>query len=234
MSGSNSSARDAKPLGLTVHSLATPDLADERVALAQRTRIGRVKMILVLLLCAAPVIASYFTYYVVRPEGRTNYGELILPTRSLPASLGLRSLDGSAVLPEALYKQWLLVVVSPSSCDAACEKQLFMQRQLQQMLGRESTRLDKVWLVTDDAPLAPALLQALQAEPTVTVLRADRAQVGAWLQPAAGQPLEAHLYLVDPMGEWMMRFPSMPEPARVKRDLSRVLRASGSWDKAGR
>jgi hypothetical protein len=36
------------------------------------------------------------------------------------------------------------------------------------------------------------------------------------------------------MGEWMMRFPSMPEPARVKRDLSRVLRASGSWDKAGR
>jgi hypothetical protein len=66
------------------------------------------------------------------------------------------------------------------------------------------------------------------------VLRADRAQLGSWLQPAAGQPLEAHLYLVDPMGEWMMRFPSMPEPARVKRDLSRVLRASGSWDKAGR
>ncbi len=234
MSGSNSSARDAEPLSLTVHSLAAPNLADERVALAQRTRIGRVKMILVLLLCAAPVLASYFTYYVVRPEGRTNYGDLVLPTRSMPASLGLQDLDGRAVAPEALYRQWLLVVVSPSNCDAACEKQLFMQRQLQQMLGRESTRLDKVWLVTDPAPLAPALLGALQAEPSVTVLRADRAQLGAWLQPAEGQSLDAHLYLVDPMGEWMMRFPVEPEPARVKRDISRVLRASGSWDKAGR
>jgi hypothetical protein len=234
MSGSNSSARDAEPLGLTVHSLAAPDLADDRVAQAQRTRMGRVKMLLVLLLCASPVIASYFTYYVIRPEGRTNYGELILPTRSLPATLPLRTLDGQAVDPAALRKQWLLLVVSPSACDAACEKQLYMQRQLREMLGREAPRLDKLWLVTDDGPLAPALLQALQAEPAVTVLRSDPAQLAAWLQPAPGQALETHLYVVDPMGEWMMRFPPTPEPARVKRDLDRLLRASGSWDQPGR
>ena len=41
-------------------------------------------MLLVLLVCAAPVIASYFTYYVVRPEGRRNYGELIEPQRPFP------------------------------------------------------------------------------------------------------------------------------------------------------
>ncbi len=234
MSGSNSSARDAEPLGLTVHSLAAPDLADDTVVRAQRTRLGRVKMLLVLLLCASPVIASYFTYYVIRPEGRTNYGELILPTRSLPANLQLQTLQGQPVDSASLRRQWLLVVVSPSRCDAACESQLFMQRQLREMLGRESGRLDKLWLVTDAAPLSAPLLQALQAEPSVTVLRADREQTAAWLQPAGGQALESHLYLVDPMGEWMMRFPPNPEPARVKRDLDRVLRASGSWDKAGR
>lgn len=234
MSGSNSSARDAEPLGLTVHSVAAPDLADAQVARAQRTRMGRVKMLLVLLLCASPVIASYFTYYVIRPEGRTNYGELVLPTRSLPPNLSLQTLDGQPVDGASLRRQWLLLVVSPSSCDAACEKQLYMQRQLREMLGRESGRLDKLWLVTDPAPLAPALLQALQADPPVNVLRADREQLAAWLQPAPGQALEAHLYLVDPMGEWMMRFPPTPEPARVKRDLDRVLRASGSWDKVGR
>jgi hypothetical protein len=234
MSGSKSSARDAEPLGLTVHSLAAPDLADERVAQAQRTRRGRMKMLLVLLLCASPVIASYFTYYVIRPEGRTNYGELILPTRSMPAALELQTLAGQRVDPASLRRQWLLMVVSPSRCDAACEKQLYMQRQLREMLGREAPRLDKLWLVTDDGPLAPALLQALQAEPAVTVLRTDPTALSTWLQPAAGQALEAHLYLVDPMGEWMMRFPPTPEPARVKRDLDRVLRASGSWDKVGR
>jgi hypothetical protein len=109
-----------------------------------------------------------------------------------------------------------------------------MQRQLQVMLGREGSRLDKLWLVTDQAALAPALLLALQAEPSVNVLRAKREQLAAWLQPAPGQALESHLYLVDPMGEWMMRFPPDAEPARVKRDLNRVLRASGSWDEPGR
>ena len=55
-----------------------------------------------------------------------------------------------------------------------------------------------------------------------------------WLAPAEGQALEDHLYLVDPMGEWMMRLPPQPEPAKVKRDLERLLRASAGWDTPGR
>jgi hypothetical protein len=58
--------------------------------------------------------------------------------------------------------------------------------------------------------------------------------LAAWLQPEAGHALEDHLYLVDPMGEWMMRVPSDPDPARVKRDLDRLLRAASSWDLPGR
>jgi hypothetical protein len=46
--------------------------------------------------------------------------------------------------------------------------------------------------------------------------------------------MQDHLYVVDPMGEWMMRAPVQPQPERLKRDLDRLLRASGSWDKAGR
>ena len=68
----------------------------------------------------------------------------------------------------------------------------------------------------------------------VTTLRVPRERLAAWLAPAEGQALEDHLYLVDPMGEWMMRVPAKPEPGRVKRDLERVLRASSSWDQAGR
>ena len=67
-----------------------------------------------------------------------------------------------------------------------------------------------------------------------TVLRVPRDALAAWLQPEAGHALEDHLYLVDPMGEWMMRVPAEPDPARVKRDLDRLLRASASWDQPGR
>lgn len=238
MSGSNSSAPRAdapEALTLTVHGVAGPDLADPVQAASARTRIGRVKMLLVLLVCAAPVIASYLTYFVIRPDGRTsNYGSLIQPSRSLPEALALRTLDGTAVPARSLKGQWLLVSVGPAACGDACEKRLFMQRQLREMLGRERERLDKVWLLTDEQPLAPALRQALEAKPAFTLLRAEQPAVAAWLAPEAGHALEDHLYVVDPMGEWMLRMPANAEPARVKRDLERLLRASAFWDKAGR
>jgi hypothetical protein len=223
----------AEPVALTVHSVATPQLNDPVQAAQERTNNGRLKMLLVLAVCAAPVIASYVTYFVIRPQGRNNYGELILPTRSTP-ELALTSLDGAVVTTSSLRGQWLLVTVGPSSCDAECDKRLFMQRQLREMLGRERDRVEKIWLVTDDKPLAPALRTAVQAAPATTALRADAAALARWLVPAPGQTLEAHLYLVDPMGEWMMRWPANPEPSRVKRDLEKLLRASSFWDKAGR
>jgi hypothetical protein len=218
---------------MTVHSLARPDLADPAEQVRGRTVRGRLKMLLVLLVCASPVVASYFMYFVVRPEGRSNYGTLIVPTRSLPA-LGLRTLDGTEVPARSLRGQWLLVTVGPSTCDTACDERLFMQRQLREMLGRERDRLDKVWLITDASPVAPRLREAIEAGVAVTALRADREAVSRWLAPAPGQALEDHLYLVDPMGEWMMRLPSKPDPMRVKRDLERVLRASAFWDTPGR
>ena len=58
-----------------------------------------------------------------------------------------------------------------------------------------------------------------------------------WLSPAAGQQLQDHLYVIDPMGNWMMRFPANMDVAsasKAKKDLERLLRASSSWDQAGR
>ena len=236
MSGSKSYGRaDAEvtmpePVGLTVHPL--PPLTPE--ALKRRTLSGRVKMLLVLLACAAPVIASYFTYYVIRPDGRTNYGTLLQPGAPIPPALNLRTVQGAPFAAESLKGQWLLVVVDEGTCDADCEKRLFMQRQLREMLGRESDRLDTVWLVTGSAAPRPELIAALAQGVPPTVLRVAEDDLKAWLQPEPGQPLRSHLYVVDPMGVWMMRMPVDPEPNRVKRDLERLLRASSSWDRAGR
>jgi hypothetical protein len=236
MSGSESSPRAAppaadQPLGLTVHSLPLPQEA--AAADAQRTSRGRLKMLMVLLVCAAPVIASYFTYYVIRPEGRRNYGELIEPQRELPVA-GAAGLDGRPVPLRSLQGQWLLVSVASGSCDTACEQHLYLQRQLREGLGKDKDRLDWVWLVSDATPvregLRPALAQA-------TVLRVDPAVLQGWLKPAPGHALHEHLYVVDPRGHWMMRFPAgqgMETASKVRRDLERLMRASASWDKAGR
>ncbi|MCB1995373.1 MAG: hypothetical protein H6933_13275 [Burkholderiaceae bacterium] len=234
MSGSESSAPagSAAPeaLSFTVHSMPQPTLADRRARVVS----GRLRLLIVLLACAAPVIASYFTYYVIRPEGRTNYGELIQPSRTWPADLGVRDLAGQPVSAASLRGQWLLITVGNAACNTDCEQHLYMQRQLREMLGRERDRIDRVWLVTGEGTPAPALRQAIEATGSVWMLRADRDAVARWLMPATGQALEDHLYLVDPMGEWMMRMPVDPSPQKVKRDLDRLLRASSSWDRAGR
>jgi hypothetical protein len=213
---------------MTVHTMPAAD------PVQQRTRVGRWKMLAVLAVCASPVVASYFTYFVIRPEGRNNYSTLIEPARAIPETLPLKTLDGTAVAASSLKGQWLLVTVGSGNCDTDCEKRLHAQRQLREMTGRDRDRIDKVWLVTDDAPIKPELQAALAAEPPTQVLRVPREAVNKWLEPAAGNSLQEHVYLVDPMGLWMMRAPVNPDPMKFKRDLERLLRASASWDRAGR
>ena len=216
---------------MTVHSLPVPQEALARDA--QRTARGRWRMLLVLLVCAAPVIASYLTYYVIRPEARRNYGVLIEPQRPLPA-LAAAGLDGRAVPLPSLKGQWLLVSVAGGACDADCERHLWLQRQLRESLGADKERVDWVWFVSDGAPVREALRPALAQ---ATVLRVDGTALAQWLAPARGRPLSDHLYLVDPMGNWMMRFPARMDvagAAKAKRDLERLLRASASWDQPGR
>ncbi|MEP6791417.1 MAG: hypothetical protein ABI907_08600 [Ramlibacter sp.] len=237
MSGSNLSSPAEnpgaldQPLGLTVHSLPAP--AGAMDGDARRTVRGRWRMLAIFAVCAAPAIASYFTYYVVRPDGRRNYGELVDPQRPLP-ELAATALDGKAVSLRSLKGQWLLVSVAGGDCDAACERHLYLQRQLRESLGKDKDRLDWVWLVPDGRPVRPALLPAVKQ---ATVLQVDGAQLAQWLAPAAGRQLNEHLYLVDPLGNWMMRFPAGLDASgapKAKRDLERLMRASASWDEPGR
>ena len=215
---------------MTVHGMP-----DAGAALAQaRTRRGRRQMLLLFFLFLAPVLASYYSFYVLRPSGEPGFGTLIEPQRAIPEGLLARTLDGNERPLSGLRGQWLLVSVAGGGCQAPCRDNLYLQRQLRESLGREKERLDWVWLVSDEgelpADLAPALSPA-------TVLRVPAQQLGAWLAPAEGHALAEHLYVVDPMGHWMMRFPARLDTqgaAKARRDIERLLRASSSWDLAGR
>lgn len=217
-----------EPLTLTVHSL--PQLDQAGAGAVVTARAGRWKLLGLALVCAAPVVASYLTYYVIRPEGRRNYGELIDPQRPLPAISAVNA-QGQTVPLAALKDQWLLISVADSACTDVCQEHLLLQRQLRETLGREKERMDWVWLRTGDTPLSEPLKKATEA---AQVLQIDARDLAAWLQPAAGQQIEDHLYVVDPLGNWMMRFPANIDAKKAKSDLDRLLRASAFWDKEGR
>ena len=237
MSGSNSSPPSAEsqkseqdePLTMTVYSLPSLDGADDR-----RRFTGRWKMAALMLVCAAPVIASYLAFYVVRPEGRKNYGDLIQPARALP-EVKAQLLDGMAVPLPALQGQWLLVSVGGGACDEACQKRIYWTRQLREVMGRDKDRIERVWLVADDAPVEAKLTAQVHAPLNdAQALRVPRTVLEQWLPAAAGQKIEDHLYVVDPYGNLMLRWPVDMDAAKAKRDIHNLLRASGSWDQAGR
>lgn len=220
---------DPALMQMSVHSLPSGGAPAD----VQRTRRGRLKMMLVLAVCAAPVIASYLTYYVIRPEGRVNHGQLIQPPQPMPADaqLPLRDAQGQAVLASSLRGQWLFISVAGGNCDAACERRLYLQRQIREALGKERHRVDRIWLIHDGQPMRGALQQAMTG---ATVLSVPAERLSQWLQPEAGQTLASHWYVVDPLGNWMMRFSADAQPREVMQDLNRLLRASAFWDEAGR
>ena len=229
------------PLDLTVHKLPATGTSALQ---SSRTSTGRWKMIAVLLICAAPVIASYLTYYVIRPSNVKSFGELVQPQRPMP-NLAATTLDGKATTLASLRGQWLLVSVSGGACAKPCPDHLYMQRQLRETLGKEKDRLDWVWLISDDAPLAPELAARLSDSAMKTqgfqALRIKESDLATWLQAlpdkASQGSLPARLYLIDPQGNYMMRFPenmTLEQAAKAKADINRLLRASSFWDTPGR
>ncbi len=216
---------------MVVHTLAVEQPASDKPA--RSVWHGRIWMIFVWMICAAPVVASYLTFYVVRPQSRSSYGELIEPQRPLPA-LATVSLDGKPGNLQNLKGQWLLISVGSGACDDPCQERLYLQRQMREGLGKEKDRVDWVWLVTDEAPVAPALAAAVA---NATVLRVPEADLATWLGTSQGSQISERLYVVDPFGNLMMRFPSdlsRETATKAKRDLDRLLRASASWNKPNR
>lgn len=177
---------------------------------------------LLIAVCVAPVVASYLAYYVFTPTERTNYGLLIEPQRPLPA-LALRALDGAAFDVKQLRGSWLMVKVDGAACTEPCRQQLWLMRQLRTMQGKDADRIERVFLVTDGAALDAALLRDYEG---MQVLRADRGELERFLPADAGARIEEHIFLIDPLGNLMLRWPREPDPNRMKRDLSKLLKAS--------
>lgn len=185
---------------------------------------GRWKLLAVLLVCASPLIFSYLTYYVIKPTGRSNYGTLIDPrTYPIPATLGTVSLDGKPTSLESFKGQWVMLQPAPGDCQAECQKQLLTIRQLRVMTGKDRDRLERVWLVTDDKPLDIAFMKLIEG---THMLRVKPDALKAWLPVEPGGDPANHLYLIDPLGNLMMRFPKDADPAKVKKDIGKLLKAS--------
>jgi hypothetical protein len=172
-----------------------------------------------------PLLATLYVGLVEHRGGRPAYGELVQPQRPVPR-LVLRTLDGKPFELRSLNGYWLMLVAAPASCDAACQHLLFDMRQFYLAAGNDQYRVARVWLVTDKAPINPGVLAP--AAGTV-ILRADPAQLRAWLPLARGEGLQGPMWLVDPLGNLMLRFPAGFDPVRALGVFGKLLYNTQSW-----
>lgn len=156
--------------------------------------------------CAAPFVLGWLAYeYRWVPGGTANYAELIDP----------RPIDGPLV---PLRGKWVLVTADAAACSSACERKLYIVRQVRRAQGKDAERIERLWLVTDGGRPRAELVAALDGGQLAT----PSAQ---FLRLLPGTPLE-HIYLVDPLGNLMARFPAEADPSKMIKDLQRLLKYS--------
>jgi len=184
---------------------------------------GRWKLFAILLVCAAPIILSYLTYYVIKPSGRTNYGTLIDPRNYPIPPLGTATLDGKPAALADYQGKWIMLQVDQGACPEACQKKLYDMRQLRLAQGKDMDRIERVWLITDGAPLDTMLMREYDG---TRLLRARADLVKAWLPVDDGTVAADHIFMIDPRGNLMMRFPKDADPNKIKKDINKLLKAS--------
>jgi cytochrome oxidase Cu insertion factor (SCO1/SenC/PrrC family) len=181
---------------------------------AANVRTVRRRLLLILLVGIAPIVASYTLFWLGGRSQQVNYGTLI--ATPAPPITG-RALNGAPFALASLERQWVMLVAAPASCPSACERKLYAARQARTMQNKDRDRVVRVWLVTDaGAPDAALLAQ----HPDLVVVHVDPTQLAAL--PARGDAI----YLVDPRGNVVLAWPADPDINALARDLSRLLRAS--------
>ena len=179
----------------------------------------RINLVLIFAVFAVPLIAAYLSYYVWPPQGRLNYGELIDP-KTMP-DVALRSADGKEFSLSTLRGKWIMLSVDSTDCDEACDQKLFVMRQTRISMTKEMNRIERVLLLRGDAK---ATAELAKKYPGMHILSGANDSL---LNTFPGAPNSAdHIYLVDPVGQVMMRYVKNPDATGIRRDLTRLLSVS--------
>jgi len=195
---------------------------------------SRKQLSLMLIIMVATLGGSYLLFLLAKDTGvwaTVNKGEFVKPTSSV-TDFDWRTIEGASFsneFPEAFAPQggnvsresrqsvkrtWWLVAIAGERCTEDCLDALEHMRALQILLTKDATRVRRAMVaagVTDEAISAryPKLVQLSAAKsgalPTLP---------------------EAGIYIVDPTGVLVLRYPLVDSASDVQKDLKRLLKYS--------
>lgn len=180
---------------------------------------GRKTIFLIAAISVLPMVAAYLFYLDWRPQGGMNHGELL---ETKPVAQGILSdLSGKPFAFDKLRGKWLLITIQSSSCDEKCQRKLYFLRQVRITQGENMSRIERLWVLRGDGMPNQGLIAEhpglLIARPTVP----------SWLSTfPAKNDISEHIYLVDPLGNLVLRYNDDVDPKGMVSDLTRLLKIS--------
>ncbi|SFE44841.1 hypothetical protein [Nitrosomonas sp. Nm166] len=189
-------------------------MLDEKIQKANRR-----KFLLLLALMCAPVIISYTLYILEYKPESTHYGDLIPIVKV--SGKGTNQSDNTILRMKDLQGKWVLVTVDSGHCDKACQEKLYFMRQVRLVQGKEKHRIERLWLINDN--VVPDVELIKQYEGTFFV-NAKESEILSFIETEETQT--KHIYLIDPIGNLMMRFPENVNGTKMGQDIKRLLHVS--------
>lgn len=195
-------------------------------------RRARLSMVLVLAMFAVPLIVAALAITVFpdwKPETTTNNGDLIQPVRLLPA-FDLETLQGKTIDETFFRGKWTILYLARGACERPCVEQLYNIRQIRLAQGGKNIDRLRRLMVWNTNGVSDAQRKELQTHfPGQVIVPAgdEKALLQAFVLDEQDPLAADRIYLVDPLGNLMMKYEPGEEPRGMIKDLEKLLKYSG-------
>lgn len=197
---------------------------------------SKTPLIIIMLMSLAPVIAALLVYFNPdwRPEGSAAYGELVQPQRPMPSAtaLPLTTLDGKPFDLSSLKGKWIMMAADGAACPDSCARKLYIVRNTHASQGKHVERLSRVWFITDDAQVPEKVLEAykgtvmVRVNPVVLQQFLLGGESGSMTPEQARNALAPLIWVIDPLGNLILQYPSIADPEMFRKDIRKLLQNS--------
>lgn len=196
----------------------------------EKQRKSRIKLLLVFATFFGPLLLAFIWLQMVKDDptiGASSNGQLILPAIPLQPFL-LSEINAGEFSESSIADVWSLLTISEGPCEDACQKNLYHMRQVRLSVAQNMDRVQRIVVLENEADFSREITLQHEGLRIVTGSAEQLAKLKNQIKGAESNlPLQRDaIYLIDPHGNLMMRFPNDLDPKGILKDLKHLLKVS--------
>ncbi len=180
----------------------------------------------VVLSFVVPVVAAYALYFLgVKPPAVSNKGELLTPIVDIETFALTDDNNQPISRDDITIHKWHMIYFAGSTCDEACNQMLYKMRQINIAVGKNAPRLRRL-LVHLEQPGEEFQALIEKEYPDARHANANSQTIEAALQDIGPQFRSNEVYIMDPLGNVMLRFTQDQSYKDLMHDLNKLFKVS--------